>query len=389
MWYQITQFNRPLNILGNVTYYNAEYTKSNTARITQAHLECDTAKTSHIGDQLLLDFNRAGTPLIEVVTEPDFHSADDVISFIKELQRTLMYYGISEAQMDKGQMRCDINISISSNASLGTKIEIKNMNTLSGIKRAIEYEYARQSAALDAGETLSQETRRWDDLMGKSFVMRSKENALDYRYFPEPDLPVLHFTSQMDAEATALVGETIAMKIGRYTAEYGFNKEYVNGILSDSFVTKLFENSVAAWFDPKMIAKYIVNFILASTNTGTLDLSHTPFSIEAFWEFLNAVRDGKLTDNVAKNVMTRYLADWSDMHTLIAEAAANKVDTGALTAIIDDVLAHHKTVVDEYKGGKVTAIGFLMGQAMKQTRGSASPQEIQKLLEERLHADVD
>ncbi len=133
-----------------MTYYNAEYTHSNVARITQAHLECDTAKTSHVGDQLLLDFNRAGTPLIEVVTEPDFHTADDVISFIKELQRTLMYYGISEAQMDKGQMRCDINISISSDASLGTKIEIKNMNTLSGIKRAIEYEYARQSAALDA-----------------------------------------------------------------------------------------------------------------------------------------------------------------------------------------------------------------------------------------------
>lgn len=142
-------------------------------------------------------------------------------------------------------MRCDVNISLSATEKLGTKIEIKNMNTLSGIKRAIEYEYARQSAALDAGEPLSQETRRWDDALGKSFVMRSKENAIDYRYFPEADLPILHFTPEMDAAASALTGETIANKIARYTSEYGFNKEYINGILTDSYITKLFEDSIA------------------------------------------------------------------------------------------------------------------------------------------------
>lgn len=383
MWYQITQFTKPLNINWLVTYHTLDYSESKQVHILQAHVECDTAKTAIFNGETLLDFNRAWTPLIEVVTAPEFHSADDVHGFLRELQRTLQYYSISLAEMDKWQMRCDVNISISKTDELGTKVEIKNMNSISAIKKAIAYEYERQSSVLSSGWDLQQETRWRDDTAGKSYTMRTKENALDYRYFPEPDLPPLHFTEKDSIIADGLVGETIAAKITRYSTEYGFHKEYINGILSDVAITHLFEDAIKAWFEPKTIAKYIVNYVLAFTNIWTLHISHTPFLASEFIVFLHALKDNTIPDNIAKQIITKYLETRWSMEDIIASFATSGNDID-IDSVISDVLASNQKVVDEYKNWKTTAIWFLIWQVMKKTWGVMQPQAVQAKLVEKL-----
>ena len=384
MGYQITQFNKPLNINGKVLYHTLDYSEEKEVTILQAHVECDTAKTTHMNWELLLDFNRAGTPLIEVVTAPEFHSAEEVHGFLREIQRTLQYYKISEAQMDKWQMRCDVNISISKDDTLGTKIEIKNMNSISSIKKAIAYEYERQSKTLEEWGSLQQETRWRDESSNTSYLMRSKENALDYRYFPEPDLPPVIYTADIKAGSSAMIGETIAQKISRYKNEYQFHKEYINGILTDEYITRLFEDGIAKWYTPATLAKYIVNYILASTNMGNLHIVNTPFSEESFYLFLDSIELNKFSDNVAKNIIVQYLATWQSMQELIDQAKEAQSKVANIDDIVLRVIAEQEKVVAEYKGGKLTAIWFLVGQVMKKTQGSAQPQEVQACLEKHL-----
>ncbi len=384
MWYQITQFTKPLNINGHVTYHSLDYSEQYGVTVLQAHLECDTAKTTHLNGELLLDFNRAGTPLIEVVTAPEFHTAEQVHGFLREIQRTLQYYHISEAQMDKGQMRCDVNISISKNDTLGTKIEIKNMNSISSIKKAIAYEFDRQSKILDNWGILSQETRWWDEQNNTSFLLRSKENALDYRYFPEPDLPPVVYNDAAKAASMALIGETIAQKITRYKNEYNFHKEYINGILTDEYITRLFENGVEKWYDATLLAKYIVNYILASTNVGNLSIATTAFSQDEFYKFLDSLATHWFSDNIAKNIMTTYLTTRQPMQELIDQAQSVVSQVANIDDIVIQVMAEHEKVVWEYKQWKTTTIWFLIWQVMKKTQGSAQPQEVQACLEKHL-----
>lgn len=384
MWYQITQFNKPLNILWKVTYHTLDYTDSKTVWITQAHIECDTAKTSVYNGDTLLDFNRAGTPLIEIVTTPDFHSADEVHGFIREIQRTLQYYDISLAHMDKWQMRCDVNISVSQDTTLGTKVEIKNMNSISAIKRAIQYEYDRQTTILNEWWIVLQETRWWDDSTWSSYTMRTKENALDYRYFPEPDLPPLHFTEPDRLIASSLIWETIASKIDRYKNTYGFHKEYINGILTDKAVTHVFENGIEKWFDSKTVAKYLVNYVLAFTNVWHLTLADTQFSQEQFFIFLDTIASKNITDNIAKQIITKYLETWNDISSIIDTFAITTHDEHNIDELVDSVIKDHAKVVDEYKWGKKTAIGFLIWQIMKKTWWVLQPQTIQQVLEKKL-----
>jgi aspartyl-tRNA(Asn)/glutamyl-tRNA(Gln) amidotransferase subunit B len=384
MGYQITQFTKPINVNGKVHYHTLDYSEEKEIGITQAHLECDTAKTTAVDGTLLLDYNRACTPLVEIVTGPDFHSADDVHGFIREIQRSLKYYSISNAEMDKWQMRCDVNISISKTGALGTKVEIKNMNSISAIKRAIAYEYSRQSTLLDDGQTIPQETRWWDDIKGISYSMRSKENSLDYRYFPEPDLPTLVYTTKLNNAAHAMIWETIAQKISRYKNTFGFNKEYINGILSDTAITHMFTQCIDAWHDPKLVAKYLVNYVLAYTNVGNLHISDTAFSVDEFMLFLDAVHKQSISDNIAKKIITQYLETRDSMQKVIDEVASYVQDDSAILQAIEETIATHDAVVQEYKNGKKTAIWFLIGQVMKKTWGQAAPQEVQRLFEERI-----
>ena len=384
MGYQITQFAKPLNINGKILYHTIDYTEEKTAEILEAHVECDTAKTAHAGETLLLDFNRAWTPLVEIVTAPTFHSADEVHGFIREVQRTLAYYDISQAEMDKWQMRCDVNISISKDDRLGTKVEIKNMNTISGIKRAIAYETQRQQEILENGWSVDQETRMRDDAKWITILMRSKENSVDYRYFPEPDLPVLVYDKELEEMSNSLIGESIGSKIQRYRNEYGFNKEYINGILSNKSITLLFEEGIQKWFDPKQIAKYIVNYVLAQTNVGNITIAQTPFSSEEFFLFLEAISKDNISDNDAKTIITSYLATREPISRIISDTLAKKTSLPPLVDVAKEVLQEQANVVAEYKNGKTTAMWFLIGQVMKKTSWGANPQEVQKILEELL-----
>jgi aspartyl-tRNA(Asn)/glutamyl-tRNA(Gln) amidotransferase subunit B len=259
MGYQITQLYTPTNVQGQVSFFLNNYTEEKTVHILEAHMENDTAKMIHNGSSALLDFNRAGTPLVEIVTNPDFSSTDEVVEFLKELQRLMRYNDISDADMEKGQMRCDVNISVRKNESdpLGTRAEIKNINSFGMVKRAIEHEQARQEAIYEKGETFSQQTRGRDDAKGESYLMRSKEDALDYRFFPEPDLPQLRINDETLKRLSEQEVEIPYTIIKTFKEDYGFNKEYINALIGDKEVLHYFNAMIAANKDAKQGAKRI------------------------------------------------------------------------------------------------------------------------------------
>ncbi len=248
MGFQITQLTKPTCIDGQVDFYVDEsFSEIASIGIRDAHIEIDTGKSTHVGDKVLLDYNRSGTPLVEIVTHPDFRSADQVIAFLKELQRIARYQGVSDAEMESGQMRCDVNISIRpvGEEALRPRGELKNMNSFSAVRRAIDHEFHRQKNIYDQGGSIDQETRGRDDAKGESYVMRSKENAMDYRYMPDPDLPPLVLEAHWIDEMRAKTVHTPFSRMRKYKEEYGFNKEYINGLISDVAVNSYFEKCVS------------------------------------------------------------------------------------------------------------------------------------------------
>jgi len=261
MGYQITQFSKPTNIDGSVTFFiDKEFSEERTVGIVDAHIETDTGKSSHSTGSVTLDYNRAGTPLVEIVTQPDFSTTDEVIWFLKHIQRVARFQDVWDGDMDKGQMRVDVNISLKPTWSdtLGTRTETKNMSSFSAISRAIEYEVGRQTEVLNGGGEISQETRWWDDVAGSSFVMRSKEDAMDYRYFPEPDMPLVSISEQQLSKISQIMKPWPYERITRYKNNYKFNKEYINALINDTQMNAAFEAAVKEWNKPAEVAKRLV-----------------------------------------------------------------------------------------------------------------------------------
>ena len=388
MGYQITQFYTPINVKGQVSFFLEGFEKELKVWITEAHLECDTAKSFHQGGQMLLDFNRAGTPLIEIVTWPDFDSAEAAVEFAKEIQRIAKRNDISDADMEKGQMRVDVNVSIrpSVDDPFGTRVELKNINSFSAIKRAIDAEVARQIQLKKAGETLTQETRRRDDLKGVSFAMRSKEDALDYRYFPEPDLPDLVLDQELLNQAEQ--GQLLipSEKIRKMKSEYWFHKEFINALIGDLKVLNFFEEMVALGYDPKMIAKWIAGPISAYMTANFVAIDGLKVNKEQLISFFSLVKKGSLIDNQLKLVMEGMLQNGGDPEEIVKEKGfdAPAFDENELKTIIQSVLDANESVVDQYRSGKTSVIGFLVGQTMKQTQGKANPKELQVLIAKML-----
>ena len=389
MGYQITQFYTPINVKGQVSFFLEGFEKELKVWITEAHLECDTAKSFHQGGQMLLDFNRAGTPLIEIVTWPDFDSAEAAVEFAKEIQRIAKRNDISDADMEKGQMRVDVNVSIrpSVDDPFGTRVELKNINSFSAIKRAIDAEVARQIQLKKAGETLTQETRRRDDLKGVSFAMRSKEDALDYRYFPEPDLPDLVLDQELLNQAEQ--GQLLipSEKIRKMKSEYWFHKEFINALIGDLKVLNFFEEMVALGYDPKMIAKWIAGPISAYMTANFVAIDGLKVNKEQLISFFSLVKKGSLIDNQLKLVMEGMLQNGGDPEEIVKEKGfdAPAFDENELKTIIQSVLDANESVVDQYRSGKTSVIGFLVGQTMKQTQGKANPKELQVLIAKMLN----
>ena len=388
MGYQITQFYTPINVKGQVSFFLEGFEKELKVWITEAHLECDTAKSFHQGGQMLLDFNRAGTPLIEIVTWPDFDSAEAAVEFAKEIQRIAKRNDISDADMEKGQMRVDVNVSIrpSVDDPFGTRVELKNINSFSAIKRAIDAEVARQIQLKKAGETLTQETRRRDDLKGQSFAMRSKEDALDYRYFPEPDLPDLVLDQELLDQAEQAQLLIPSEKIRKMKSEYWFHKEFINALIGDLKVLNFFEEMVALGYDPKMIAKWIAGPISAYMTANFVAIDGLKVNKEQLISFFSLVKKGSLIDNQLKLVMEEMLQNGGDPEEIVKEKGfdAPAFDESELKTIIQSVLDANESVVEQYRSGKTSVIGFLVGQTMKQTQGKANPKELQVLIAKML-----
>lgn len=265
--YQITQQWRPTCVDGEVSFYaDKEFMQLKTVRIRDAHIEIDSGKTIQAclpgqdGDAVAIDFNRSGTPLVEIVTQPDFSTAEEVVAFLKELQRIARLHDLSDAEMEKGQLRCDVNISLRPEGAnrLGTRVEMKNMNSFSAIQEAIQHEVLRQTDVLDMDGVVDQETRGRNDPAHMSYVMRSKEDAMDYRFMPEPDLPPLVLDGHQVDELRTQLQELPVTTVTRYRQEYGFNKEYINGLLSDIAMQEYFESCITDGYDPKLVAGRLV-----------------------------------------------------------------------------------------------------------------------------------
>jgi aspartyl-tRNA(Asn)/glutamyl-tRNA(Gln) amidotransferase subunit B len=387
--YQISQYDLPLASAGRLTVETSEGPV--TIGITRAHLEEDTAKLIHAttadGRRVsLVDFNRSGAPLMEIVTDPDIRTAEQGRRYAEELQLLLRSIGASDADMERGQMRVEANVSLRPRGTepFGTRIEVKNMNSFRSVERAIEFEIARQAAALDAGEPLHQETRGWSDDRGETNPMRSKETSDDYRYFPEPDLPPLHVEPAWLDRLRGALPELPAARRARYRDMLGLSAYDAAVLAADPDATALFEATSAA--DPSLSAKAVANWVtgeyLRLRNAAPEPLAVAPAELAAI---VAAVEGGSLSRGNAKEVLAEHAAGGGGAAAIIAARGFRQIsDTGALTEAVDAVLAANPAAVADYRAGKAQAVGFLVGQVMKATRGQANAALVQSVLRERL-----
>lgn len=388
MGYQITQLYKPTNTNGEVSFFVNNYEEEKKIRILDAHMENDTAKMIHEWWQSLIDFNRAGTPLIEIVTWPDFSNDDEVVEFLKELQRIVRYNNISNADMEKWQMRVDVNISIRKNESdpLWTRVELKNINSFWMIKRAILHEYNRQKTLLEKWEKVWQETRMRNDTEWISKMMRSKEDALDYRYFPEPDMPTLQINDEilknLDNEKLIIPHNIIK----KFKQEYWFHKEYINALIGDFDTLLVFSELKEQWLDPKNIAKWISGPINAYMKENFVWINDLPFNLKQLSEFIKISDEWKIMDNQMKIVMDEMLKTWKSASEIVKEKwfDAPEISENDLENIAKKVLENNPTIVEQYKSGKTSTLWFFVWQVMKETAWKANPKIVGEILEKLL-----
>ena len=391
--YQISQYDLPLASAGRLTIDTAD--GPFTIGITRAHLEEDTAKLVHAtaddGRKVsLIDFNRSGAPLMEIVTDPDIRTAEQARRYAEELQLLLRAIGASDADMERGQMRVEANVSLRPRgaAEFGTRIEVKNMNSFRSVERAIAYEIERQAAALDAGETLSQETRGWSDDRGATYHMRSKETSDDYRYFPEPDLPPLHVDREWLDRLRASMRELPAARRARFQDELGLSPYDAGVLVADRDAGALFEATLAA--DGGVAAKSVANWVtgeyLRLRNAATADEPVRPDPAELA-ALVRLVDEGGISRSNAKEVFAEHVSTGGKVAGIVADRGFTQIsDTGALGAAVAEVLQANPNAVADYKAGKAQVIGFLVGQVMKATKGQAEASVVQGLVRERLDA---
>ncbi len=379
--YQISQMPRPVCLDGHVDIkVNGE---DKTIRINRIHLEEDAGKLTHDGGISLADYNRCGIPLIEIVTEPDFHSAEEVVAFFEKIKLLLQYAGICDCKMEQGSIRCDVNISIAPEGSeqLGTRTELKNLNSLKAIAKAIEVEIARQTEILDKGGEIVQETRRFNEAAMETLAMRSKEDAHDYRYFPDPDIPPIIFTEAELTDIRSSLPEMPEQRMARYRTEYGISENDAVIIVSDKRVSDFFDEAVSGCKSPKNVASYLVGEFMRRVNLGEIDLDELKFSGKDFARLVEYLYSDKLSQNNAKLILGEMA-----QHGGSPEAIADeqdlwiKEDTEQLSAVIDEIIASNPKAAEQYRSGDQKVFGFFMGQANKALRGAASPKAIQEQL---------
>ncbi|GIP12979.1 MULTISPECIES: Asp-tRNA(Asn)/Glu-tRNA(Gln) amidotransferase subunit GatB [Paenibacillus] len=385
--YQISQYDQPIGLNGYIDIEVDGRTKR--IGITRLHLEEDAGKLTHVdgGFASLVDFNRVGTPLIEIVSEPDISSPEEARAYLEKLRAIMLYCEVSDVKMEEGSMRCDANISLRPHGQqeFGTRAELKNMNSFRGVVRGLEYEQLRQAEILDEGGEVVQETRRWDESQAKTFSMRGKEEAHDYRYFPDPDLVTLHIDQAWKDRIRASIPELPDARKARYTAEYGL-PEYDAGVITSSkALADLFENSLEYTKDAKAVSNWIMGDLLGFLNTNGLELADVNLTGQGLGEMIGLLEKGTISSKIAKTVFKEMLQSGKLPQQIVEEQGLVQIsDEGAIKAIVDEVIAANPASVEDYKAGKEKAIGFLVGQVMKQSKGKANPGLVNKLLVEAL-----
>ena len=383
--YQLTQLDFPSTIEGFVEFEFGEGIER--VRINRAHLEEDVGKSTHFSDYSGVDFNRAGVPLLEIVTEPDLTDADMAYDYLNALKAILEYGGVSDCDMEKGQVRCDVNISVRpiGQTELGEKVEIKNMNSFSGVRRAASYEIERQIGVLREGGTLVQETRRWDDAVGITESMRTKEDAHDYRYFPDPDLMPHTPSEEWIAEVRASVMELPLARKQRLMADYQLPASDAEVFVGDAALGDYFEVAAKGAKNPKAVANWVMNNLQAKlTETGgsTADLK---FESSAIGELVGLVEDSKINSRIAQDVFSEMFESGKAPAVIVEEKDLSQVsDLAELEAFCNEAIEANPGPAQDFRNGKETALNFLKGQVMKASRGKANPQMVGELLKKIL-----
>ena len=379
--YQITQLDLPSTKDGYVEFELGKQLAK--VRINRAHLEEDVGKSTHFADYSGVDFNRGGVPLMEIVSEPDITSADMAYEYLNALKNILQYGGVSDCDMEKGQVRCDVNVSVRpvGQEELGEKIEIKNMNSFSGVRRALEYEIPRQIGVLREGGALRQETRRWDDEAGITDSMRTKEEAHDYRYFPCPDLMPHEPTEEWHDEVRACVVELPLARKRRFMEDYGLPEGDADVFVNDPALGEYFESAIGGVKTPKGVANWVINNLQAKLSEVESSLAEVKFEASALGELVGLIETGQISSRIAQEVFVEMFETGTAPAQIVEEKGLAQVsDSGELETMCREVIEANPGPADDFRNGKEAALNFLKGQVMKASRGKANPQMVGELL---------
>ncbi len=384
--YQISQYDKPLATNGYIDIKVDD--KHERVRIHRLHMEEDAGKTIHEGGYSYVDLNRAGTPLMEIVTEPDITSAVGARLYLEKLRNIMRYIGVSDADMEKGQLRCDVNISLKpiGQEELGTKVEIKNLNSFRFVQKAIEYEIERQAKAIRKGIEIIQETRLFDPSSGKTFTMRTKEEAHDYRYFPDPDLIPVRLKTEQIEEIKSSLPELPDQKFERYLKEFALTEYDADVLVSDKDLAFYFEQAVSIYSkSPKMIANWILNELLGKLNEEGIEISKSPVKPEHIAELVELIDSGVISGKIGKEVFEEVFKTGKSPKQIVEEKGLKQVsDEGEIRKIVEEVVSSHPAEVEKFKAGNTKLMGFFVGQVMKATKGKANPKIVNKILNELL-----
>jgi len=396
--YQISQYDLPIVEQGQLEIEIVDKKTKEVSRkiigITRLHMEEDAGKLVHAGSERLsgsthslVDFNRTGVPLLEIVSEPDLRTGTEAAEYAQELRRLVRYLGISDGNMQEGSLRCDVNISVRKKGAkkFGTKVEIKNMNSFSAIQKAIEYEIDRQIEAIENGELIVQETRLWEEATQRTISMRKKEGSSDYRYFPEPDLPPLEVSpEQLKAWAEELP-ELPARKRRRYEEEFGLSPYDARVLTDDRTVAEYFETAVIAGANAKLVANWISQDIAAYLNNNKLTITEIALQAPDLAELVKLIETGTISGKIAKEILPELLSQGGSPKALVEKKGLIQIsDNSAIEKLIEEIIAAHPSELEKFRAGKTNLKGFFVGQVMKKSGGKADPKLTSQILDQKL-----
>ena len=392
--FQITQETKPapVGIYGSLTFdLNGE---EKTVRINNIHLEEDAASSNHFSRYSTIDYNRAGVPLLELVTEPDLHSAEEAVAFLETMRTIYQYAGISEADSKKGQIRCDVNVSIMDNdkdetepKNWGTKIEIKNVNSFGGVRDAINYEIERQIEAKEDGtyDEMEQQTRRWDEESATTIYMRSKVDAIDYKYFVEPNIPKFKLSNEWIEEIKKSIPELAQSRKEKYINEYNLSNYDATILVKEKPISDYFEETVNLGADPKMASNWITSIILGYINKNDLTINELYLTPIMLKDLIKLVSDAKISSKQGKEVLYRSLDEKKNPTKIVEEEGMKQIGgTDEILKVVTEVLDEHLDGIEQYKNGRTNIVDFLVGQVMKKTRGQANPAMARSMMIEEI-----